>query len=94
MIAVNKELINRIIETEDAIEKMDLMEQLKKDILTGNTLNELVEFAAECLVHRVATPKIPISQTQYEALMLLFKIKGVDGRGGDRRSKKFQSSQM
>lgn len=94
MIAVNKELLNRIVETEDAVEKLELMTELKNDILTGNNLNELVEFVAECLVHRFATPKIPISQSQYEALMTLFKIKGIDGRGGDRRSKKFQKSQL
>lgn len=90
MINYNKELLREINECDDPVRSVDLIIQLQNNIMGENTLNAIVQFATECLVYQLATPQIPVSQSQYEAITRMFRVKGTDGRGGDRRSKKYK----
>lgn len=85
----NKELVREIINEDNPIRKMDLFEELQKQIMQENKMSDIVNFATECLVYQLAVPQIPVTQTQFDAIARMYKVKGKDGRGGDRRSKKY-----
>lgn len=93
MITFNKETVKAVIECDDQTKIMDYFKQLQDEIIKENTLNDIVEFAAQCLVHKLAIPQIPVTVMQFESIKRMFKIKGIDGRGGDRKSKKFKEQQ-
>lgn len=88
---VNKELVKEIIETDELDERMNKFYDLVNELMAENTVRDLAECAAEHIIHSMAVPKISVTLTQFEEIEKMFKIKGQDGRGGDRRSKKFKS---
>lgn len=90
MINYEKELVKEFIECDNPVRSAELMNQIKHSIMFHNSINTIAEFATECLIYQLAVPPIPVSQKQYEAITRMFKVKGLDGRGGDRRSKKYK----
>lgn len=90
MINYDKELVKEFIECDNPVRSVEIMSQLKNKIMGDNSINAIAEFATECLIYQLAVPQIPVSQKQYEAITRMYKVKGTDGRGGDRRSKKYK----